>query len=597
VTDGSGRSTTVEHDVVVTSASSTTPPPSSPPAAKVPPTNTSLPTVAGAAQVGDTLTASPGTWSGDTPMSYSYRWSDGTTGQTDRLSSGDVGQSITVTVTVSNDGGSATATSAPAGPVAAPPPALSVPQNTAVPSISGTPQSGDTLTASPGTWTSDGSPVTFAYAWSDGRTGRTDALTAADVGQTITVTVTATNDGGSSRQTSAPVGPVTTAAPSAPPANSKVGFAAAPTPACSTTVAVNGNVASALANAATGSTVCLASGNWSGIAINQTLSKAVTLASATPGGAVVKGITTNSPVSNLTVEGLSFSDAVKILNSASNDTFNYNTMENWSTSSDAQEDGAFYIFPGDSGGTSSGIVMEYNQIDHVPQCMEDNGNGNSTFSHNVCGPDIGFNSANDVHYVQAEGDNNEIVDNNAFVGPSFSGIAVANSHLNVYHGCGANLEFDNNIVYLSGSIAQSLLWGDDCQTTNSEANNNLFVEASSPDTYSMWIDDAHDSSNVTFSNNTILNSTGYGAMIQEIGSTFHAQGNISGGTAGFGSLANCDCSNNAAADGSGELKWTPAWQSTSWTPNSGSPWNPPPANYYKPSGLASTFGYQGTIGP
>src|SRR3954470_1748438 len=38
------------------------------------------------------------------------------------------------------------------------------PTNTAAPSISGTPQVGQTLTANPGSWTSDTTP-TFAYQW------------------------------------------------------------------------------------------------------------------------------------------------------------------------------------------------------------------------------------------------------------------------------------------------------------------------------------------------------------------------------------------------------------------------------------------------
>src|SRR5919201_5772631 len=38
-----------------------------------PPTNLSLPTISGTAQVGQTLVGNPGTWSGPNP-SYAYQW-------------------------------------------------------------------------------------------------------------------------------------------------------------------------------------------------------------------------------------------------------------------------------------------------------------------------------------------------------------------------------------------------------------------------------------------------------------------------------------------------------------------------------------------
>src|SRR5439155_7964015 len=38
------------------------------------PSNTSPPTISGTAQAGKTLTADPGSWSGLTPMTYSYSW-------------------------------------------------------------------------------------------------------------------------------------------------------------------------------------------------------------------------------------------------------------------------------------------------------------------------------------------------------------------------------------------------------------------------------------------------------------------------------------------------------------------------------------------
>ena len=97
--------------------------------------------------------------------------------------------------------------------VSAPPPNPVPPSNTSPPTMSGTPQSGQTLTADPGTWTGD-TPMTFAYQWSGGKTGKTDTLTDADVGTTIFVTVTASNDATppTVSATSASVGPVTAAA-------------------------------------------------------------------------------------------------------------------------------------------------------------------------------------------------------------------------------------------------------------------------------------------------------------------------------------------------------------------------------------------------
>ena len=87
------------------------------------------------------------------------------------------------------------------------------PTNTAPPTISGSAQTGSTLTASPGTWTSDTTP-TFAYQWQrcnaqgascaaiTGSTAQTYAVQTADVGNTLRVVVTATNSSGSGSATS-----------------------------------------------------------------------------------------------------------------------------------------------------------------------------------------------------------------------------------------------------------------------------------------------------------------------------------------------------------------------------------------------------------
>jgi len=92
------------------------------------------------------------------------------------------------------------------------------------PTISGTPQQDQTLTASQGTWSNN--PALFSYQWSEcdrsgdncntigGATNQSYTLTAGDVGSTIQVQVTATNAGGSGTAGSAPTSVVAPLPPS-----------------------------------------------------------------------------------------------------------------------------------------------------------------------------------------------------------------------------------------------------------------------------------------------------------------------------------------------------------------------------------------------
>lgn len=185
-----------------------------------PPRNTTLPTINGTPQQGATLTATQGAWSGTAPLRYGYQWSDGATGSTDTLAAKDVGQSVSVKVTATNSAGSTSAISASVGPVKAKPSTPGAPSNTALPTITGASQVGNTLTASSGSWSGD-TPMNYSYKWSDGKTGQRDTLPASDQGQNLTVTVTATNDAGSASATSKSVGPVQSVA-SPPP--SPAGF-------------------------------------------------------------------------------------------------------------------------------------------------------------------------------------------------------------------------------------------------------------------------------------------------------------------------------------------------------------------------------------
>jgi len=94
------------------------------------------------------------------------------------------------------------------------------PVNTVAPAITGTAQEGQTVTCSTGTWT--GTPtITFAYQWKrnasniGSATNSTYTLVTADVSQSITCQVTATNGSGSANATSNTITPTAAVDPDA----------------------------------------------------------------------------------------------------------------------------------------------------------------------------------------------------------------------------------------------------------------------------------------------------------------------------------------------------------------------------------------------
>ena len=101
--------------------------------------------------------------------------------------------------------------------------AVITPANTAVPTISGTTTFGETLTSTTGTWSN--TPTSYTYQWSrsatpggsysniSGATNSTYRLTAADVGQYLKSTVTATNASGSASATSVATAQIAKATP------------------------------------------------------------------------------------------------------------------------------------------------------------------------------------------------------------------------------------------------------------------------------------------------------------------------------------------------------------------------------------------------
>jgi hypothetical protein len=205
--------------------------------AVVDPANTGLPTISGTAEVGKSLTATSGTWTGTVPMTYSYQWqrSDstgttwtgvtGATGTTYLLGSADAARRLRVVVTAANAVGTTSATSAATAIVTTP---VVAPASTAAPAVTGTAQQGSTLTASTGSW-SGTAPMSYAYQWQRcdsagascasiaGATGSTLVLGSADVNRRLRVSVTASNAGGSSTAFSLTTTTVTAVTSTPPP--------------------------------------------------------------------------------------------------------------------------------------------------------------------------------------------------------------------------------------------------------------------------------------------------------------------------------------------------------------------------------------------
>jgi hypothetical protein len=174
------------------------------------PVETALPTVTGSVDSGGQLTATPGTWSGSGTLAYAYQWHrcdttgakctsiHGATGPTYKLVTADIGQTIGLTVTVSDASGKTSGYADLIGPVA---PAASPLTSTTQPALTGTPKIGQIQIVSNGVWTS--APSAYTYSWLrcnvngrvcvpiTGATQTTYRLTAADSGHAVIAVVQA----------------------------------------------------------------------------------------------------------------------------------------------------------------------------------------------------------------------------------------------------------------------------------------------------------------------------------------------------------------------------------------------------------------------
>ena len=188
-----------------------------------------LPTISGTAQVGETLTADTTGISDDDGLgnaTFAYQWLaddaeiNGANASTYTLVATDVGNAIKVRVSFTDDADSdEQLTSAGTAAVAAAPPLPNTPA-IGLPTISGTAQVGETLTAdTTGISDDDGlGNATFAYQWLaddaeiNGATASSYTLVADEEGKAIKVSVSFTDDAGSDEElTSAATGAVAVA--------------------------------------------------------------------------------------------------------------------------------------------------------------------------------------------------------------------------------------------------------------------------------------------------------------------------------------------------------------------------------------------------
>ena len=190
------------------------------PAEPTPPNQaaTGQPTITGTPQVGETLSANTsgiGDANGLTNVQYTYQWIrndsntdteiPGATAQTHTLTHDDQGKTVKVSVSFTDDDGYTESLTSAATTQVSPPPNQAA---TGLPTITGTPQVGETLSAdTSGIGDANGlTNVQFNFQWIrndgttdteiPGATGQTHTLTHDDVGKAIKVQVSFTDDDG-----------------------------------------------------------------------------------------------------------------------------------------------------------------------------------------------------------------------------------------------------------------------------------------------------------------------------------------------------------------------------------------------------------------
>lgn len=198
-----------------------------------PPTLESIPEISGIVEVDETVTTSDGSWTANPVITgYTYKWFtrdqsevmdelEGETADSLLIANSHIGLEIAVEVTATNDEGSNTGMSDWSSPVPDP---YYVPTPTVIPVTSGTPEVGQTLSVTNGTWDANPPVSSYEYRWQQrttgggtpslipGETSNTILLTEAQEGMDVRAQVRAINSVGPSvfsLGTTNYVGPVT----------------------------------------------------------------------------------------------------------------------------------------------------------------------------------------------------------------------------------------------------------------------------------------------------------------------------------------------------------------------------------------------------
>lgn len=226
------------------------------------PVNRSAPTIEGNAVVGETLSTGNGVWQGN-PTSFTYQWLrcdakgaacasiPGATSRTYAVTKTDVGRTVVVLVTAKNaDGSTGPVNSQPSDVVAD----TVAPQSTTPPSIVGRAVVGEQLLADPGTY-APSPKLSYTFQWRScdaagtkcadisGATGQSYGVLKANVGNTLRVSVKATNTYGSTTTTSPATKVVTETAAPVTPVSSTLAASASSTICCQK-ITLSGSVSS-----------------------------------------------------------------------------------------------------------------------------------------------------------------------------------------------------------------------------------------------------------------------------------------------------------------------------------------------------------------